>query len=575
MSAFLKRFVFCLIALSFGPYAFGQFTSDITLNTRVVTAPNNQLSHKSIPDGSGGVIVVWEDHRNSGAQTNRDIYAERFNSLGIRQWGDSNGLPIAVKPTAERYFDICTDGSGGVIIVWEDYNAAFTVTVLKGQRVTNAGVKMWSDTGNVITNEGNKQLRPKLSYISPGSYYLAYETSEFNSSEVELKANKLDINGSRQWGTGVVFCSADFNQTDLDVTTASDGGFIVTWRDPRSKLTEFDIYIQKISSSGTVLWGTDGNVVNNERFEQNYQDVYPDNSGGAFIAWTDRRDSIQIDIYAQRIRANGTAVFQNNGIPICLAPESQFRPELVTDMKGGVIMVWNDFRNGPSAPFNIDIYGQRIDSLGNIKWQVNGKNICDANLSQNNQKVISDGSYGAIVTWDDRRAGTSIYDIYAQRVDSASNLLWGGDDVPISIASGNQYEPQITPTTDGAIIFFIDTRISINNYNLYIQKVKMNGSTILSAGNGSTAVNSYRLEQNYPNPFNPSTVISFAIAKEEFVKLKVYDVTGKEVATLLIEKLSMGSHSVSFNAAALTSGVYFYRLETEGFTDFKKMLLVK
>lgn len=572
---FLKFLFYSLVFLSISSYTFGQFTSDITLNTRVVTAPNNQLLHKSISDGSGGVIVVWEDHRNSGAETNRDIYAQRFNSLGVRQWGDSNGLPIAVKPTAERYFDICEDGSGGVIIVWEDYNASFTVTRLKGQRVTNSGSKMWSDTGNVITNEGFKQLRPKLSYQNAGNYYLAYETSEFVSSEVELKANKLDINGNRQWGTGVVFCNAVSNQTDLNVITASDGGFIISWRDPRSKATEFDIYIQKLSSAGTVLWANNGVAVNNERFEQNYQDLYPDNSGGAFLAWTDRRDSIQIDIYAQRIRGNGTAVFQNNGIPICLVPESQFRPELVTDMKGGVIMVWNDFRNGPTAPFNIDIYGQRIDSLGNIKWQVNGKNICDANLSQNNQKAMSDGNYGAIVAWDDRRAGTSVYDIYAQRVDSASNLLWGSNDVPISTASGNQYEPQITPTTDGAILFFIDTRNGINNYDLFIQKVKMNGSTILSTGSNNELVNDYRLEQNYPNPFNPSTSIRFTMPEEGFVKLIVYDVTGKEVKTIVNEKLQAGSHEVSFNGEGFTSGVYFYKLQAEGFSDYKKMLLLK
>lgn len=86
---------------------------------------------------------------------------------------------------------------------------------------------------------------------------------------------------------------------------------------------------------------------------------------------------------------------------------------------------------------------------------------------------------------------------------------------------------------------------------------------------------SYKLEQNYPNPFNPSTSINFSIPKSGFATLKVYDILGKEVATLVNGNLNAGSYSAEFNASNLTSGVYFYKLETEGFTSVKKMSLVK
>jgi len=85
----------------------------------------------------------------------------------------------------------------------------------------------------------------------------------------------------------------------------------------------------------------------------------------------------------------------------------------------------------------------------------------------------------------------------------------------------------------------------------------------------------YKLEQNYPNPFNPSTNINFAISKSGFVNLKIYDVTGKEVANLVNEKLETGTYSYEFNAAGLSSGIYFYTIKADNFVNTKKMVLVK
>lgn len=85
----------------------------------------------------------------------------------------------------------------------------------------------------------------------------------------------------------------------------------------------------------------------------------------------------------------------------------------------------------------------------------------------------------------------------------------------------------------------------------------------------------YSLSQNYPNPFNPTTNIKLQIAKSGFVKLTVFDISGREAATLVNENLNAGEYNVDFNASGLSSGVYFYRIETAGFTDVKKMTLIK
>ncbi|MEJ5304867.1 MAG: T9SS type A sorting domain-containing protein, partial [Ignavibacteria bacterium] len=85
----------------------------------------------------------------------------------------------------------------------------------------------------------------------------------------------------------------------------------------------------------------------------------------------------------------------------------------------------------------------------------------------------------------------------------------------------------------------------------------------------------FKLSQNYPNPFNPSTLIEYSVAKPEHITIKVYNVLGKEVATLVDEMKEPGVYSVRFDASNLSSGIYFYKLQSESYNAVKKMILQK
>ncbi len=101
-------------------------------------------------------------------------------------------------------------------------------------------------------------------------------------------------------------------------------------------------------------------------------------------------------------------------------------------------------------------------------------------------------------------------------------------------------------------------------------------NTLLSVTNYNSQVpDRYSLSQNYPNPFNPTTNIKFGLTKPGFASLKIYNALGKEVSNLVNANLQAGTYEVNWNASAFTSGVYFYRLESEGFSETKRMLLIK
>jgi len=100
-------------------------------------------------------------------------------------------------------------------------------------------------------------------------------------------------------------------------------------------------------------------------------------------------------------------------------------------------------------------------------------------------------------------------------------------------------------------------------------------SLITSVEDGSSLPDNYTLSQNYPNPFNPSTTISFSLAQAGKVKLTLFDALGRQVQEIANKEFSSGNHSINFNAANLTSGVYFYRIEAGSFVQSKKMILLK
>jgi hypothetical protein len=85
----------------------------------------------------------------------------------------------------------------------------------------------------------------------------------------------------------------------------------------------------------------------------------------------------------------------------------------------------------------------------------------------------------------------------------------------------------------------------------------------------------FELDQNYPNPFNPVTNIRFSIPKENFVTLKIYNVVGEEIATLVNEEIAAGSYSITWNGEILPSGVYYYKITTSNSSMVKKMVLIK
>ena len=133
-------------------------------------------------------------------------------------------------------------------------------------------------------------------------------------------------------------------------------------------------------------------------------------------------------------------------------------------------------------------------------------------------------------------------------------------------------------TSSGHSYSYTDRNVASGNYNYRLKQIDFNGHFEYFNLTGEVNVGiptKFELSQNYPNPFNPSTKINFDLPTDGKVSLKIFDMSGKEIMTLVNEVKTAGYYSVSFNASSLSSGVYFYRLTADNFTSTKKMMLVK
>jgi len=131
-------------------------------------------------------------------------------------------------------------------------------------------------------------------------------------------------------------------------------------------------------------------------------------------------------------------------------------------------------------------------------------------------------------------------------------------------------------TTEIQNYSFIDKGIPAGNYSYRLKQIDLDGTTEYSYPVEVTiAPGDYFLSQNYPNPFNPSTNINYSIPVDGNVSLKIYDLLGNEVYTLIDEQKPAGSHEVEFNASSLSSGVYYYQIKSGEFLATKKLMLMK
>ena len=280
-----------------------------------------------------------------------------------------------------------------------------------------------------------------------------------------------------------------------------------------------DIYVNKVNANGGIDWVTNGIAICSLTTNQRFPQIVTGGKGGVIIVWEDYRNGNYSNLYAQKVDEDGNIQWTADGVPVAPVALHQIRHNLLSDGSGGAFVTWQYSSN--------IVCTQRIDSSGVYQWATEGVGVSNRN-AQMYPQITTDAGTGAIITWF-----TYDVDIFAQRVDSAGTVLWGASGSSISVDPSGQGAPQIVADgIGGAIIASDNSRNSAtNSIDIYAQRISGNGTLGLETGMNE-AINNlpvrFTLGQNYPNPFVTETRISFKIAISGFVSLKVFNIEGKE-----------------------------------------------
>lgn len=272
------------------------------------------------------------------------------------------------------------------------------------------------------------------------------------ATQIDLVAVRLDANGNMLWNPVYrVVSSAAKDQTEQVMATDDADGTIIAWRDDRS-LTRPDIYALRLMADGTFApgWPASGTVVSNLARSQYTPAIERDGAGGAWIAWTDERDTLSgPDLYFTHILASGSfaAGFAATGRVLCNAAGSQTGLKITRDGSGGFFAVWLDARDGET-----DLYAQHVNASGNptAGWAAGGNPVCTEGSPQAQAAVSWVSNGRAIAAWKDARTGTDI--VYAAALDAARGVLDGP-----RVASGRLSLAAGANPTRGAVELRLDS----------------------------------------------------------------------------------------------------------------------
>ncbi len=538
----------------------------------------------SVSMTGGEWIVCWTDGRNG--EHNQDIYAQRLNYGGEMKGG--NFLVNDDEGTAdELYPSVAIDDSGNFVVCWTDgrrgnldiYAQLFDP---EGEAM-GANFRVNDDTGT------EDQLHPSISMDGNGDFVICWQDERNGNSDIY--AQRYNSSGEPLGVNFIVNDNSDTSgQFNPSVAMYHNGGFIICWTDERVPYGGgwgTDIYAQLYDSNGVAQLH---NFVVNEGpglCYDSHPSIYAMDNGNFVIGWYSRCYYCACSaIIAQRFSYTGYPLGSNFGVSDYHEPCWRTCPSVSAEPLGGFTICWLEER---TVGDRFEPYVQRYTASGeaigsNLRVSdTTGTSRCWSGTSISMSKQCN-----IIVCWGDHRSGD--WDIYAQRYNWDWRP-WGSNyrvnDV-LDVPNPNQRNSSVAANNNHIIFVWEDARRG-KGWDIYSKIVTWDWEGVAQGSNrGGEVPACLTLSQNYPNPFNSNTTINYQLSaiggQRSAVSLKVYNILGQEVKTLVDERQPAGSYRVLWDGRdnygkEVSSGVYFYRLEVKGgsseMTKTRKMILMR
>ncbi|MBU0690856.1 T9SS type A sorting domain-containing protein [bacterium] len=524
---------------------------------------------KTIEIADDRAAIVWEDWH--GGTYGTALYYQIVNADGEFELPVQGSQLVPDNDGYEHYdqsdVTLTSDGNGGFYAVFVDLRTG--VRVVRLVKVNQQGEITCDPAGVIVSQAITDQQDAVVCPDGNGGCYVAWSENDLGFT-LDVYLQHFDENCQATWFDPVQLTSDGTVDDVVEGLAQSSDCCILVWE--TGITTQYDIHAARVCPGGTVDWNR---TVCDAPRRQDNNCLIEDGSEGVFVSWFDNRLLGHSAIYVQHIDSEGNDIWEYNGMRVILSDEPVNRPIQAFSEQNGLYVIWEDFRNGS----NLDLYAQRIDDEGNLLWDEAGLLLCGESGDQQTASIAINESGGVFAAWTDGRGFWD--DIYGTNLlpnGQPSDEWWeeGSGGVICEIAE-HQTMPVLAPlSADQTLLAWVDWRSTEREpvMDLYMQSINIG---IISKAETQPEIvpSAFALHQNYPNPFNPSTTIAFTLPQAGQTSLVVYDLLGRTVETLIEKQLPAGNYHTLWNAQALPSGVYFYRLTSGEFTDVKKTVLIK
>lgn len=573
-----KELIFSVLFLFIGAITLNaQWSSDPMVNTKICDTTGEQALVKVSLTKDGGAYIGWFDTR-SGSYA---VYLQKVNSSGVSQFAPG-GILISnnTQSTSLVGWDMKTDAAGNAVLAFSDIRSGTLNPYI--YKVSPSGTMLWGANGITLTDSSSVyQANPVIACTPDTGVVVAWI---YSSTPRKVAMQRFNAAGVPQWGAIKKLASGTNALFDWPAVIPSDSNNVIllysyytgSFISPQN----YKLFTQKFNPAGNPLWGNPQDTIYNLGRVNGFYTPYltSDGNGGAIYCWQDDRDMNNLQsVFVQRKTASGTLMFPTDGVECTnLSTNNHFAP-IGTYMPatGETYVFWSESNSGQTLAGGL--LGQKFSSTGSKLWDAAGVSFKPMNNNTFSSLYVVSRDTNVYISWNETAYGSTNCAIRTFKTGPGGTLGWTGSIINASTILSNKIRMNYIMNQYGmGIMAWEDLRA--DGGGIYAQNINLNGTL----GN-AVSVNpvgdiipvKFNLNQNYPNPFNPVTKINFAIPKQGFVTLKVYDMLGRVVSELLSSYKQAGSYSVDFNAGNLSSGVYFYKLDVNGFSDIKKMILVK
>jgi hypothetical protein len=390
---------------------------------------------RSAESGAAGeMIIAWSDTRFGM----RDLFAQKVDAsspTSPAQWssddaehGMVDALIVNDGPIRQEDPVLISDGDGGAIISWIDFSddLAGDIYVNRLANGDGDGQLMWGESGVLLCDDcsnGSENMSKSHCIDGSGGAWIAW--SDRRGSNWDLYISHVLADGSIDSNFGVngrLVAGEVGDQRVMTMEHDGAGGAFIAWLDKRDAAND-DIYIEHVLANGDFVNDDNGAPVAVQDGRQFSTKVTSDGGTGCFVAWVDQRSDNAGDIYVQHYNSALEASFSEGGVPIAnQLNNAEKNPRLADAGDGTTLLMWEDNRNDPGNT-QADIFVQKL-TVGNLEmWTAGGVAATTADGNQEQARVVGDGNGGGFVVWQDYRH-ESWAAIYGQKIDASGSVEW-------------------------------------------------------------------------------------------------------------------------------------------------------